>query len=141
MKRPTPTTASLKLNWMVMLFSALLIHQSDHCTAQYTVYNTTSDSWDVAIKYDGGNQSSITTCAPGMTLITTVFDIIEVRVFCFGDPNDPVQHVKDECTGRIFASGYTSCTGYEVGVDFSHCLDPGCQYFTCDDRECTIFIP
>ncbi len=76
-----------------------------------------------------------------MTLITTVYDIIEVRVYCVGVTNDPSPLVWDQCTGRIFDSGYANCVSYEVGVDFSHCLDPGCQYFTCDDRECTIFIP
>lgn len=81
------------------------------------------------------------TCAPGTTLITTVYDIIEVRVYCVGVTNDPSPLVWDPCTGRVYDGAYANCVNYEVGVDFSHCTDPECRYIQCDGRECTIFQP
>lgn len=84
MKRPTPTTKPLALSSLNRAIAIVSLLSALNLSAQYSVYNTTGDSWDVAFKYDSGNLSTTVTCAPGTTMITTVYDIIDACLLCGG---------------------------------------------------------
>ena len=113
-----------------------------HGVAQYTVINNTATNWDVAIKYDSGNQTTVVTCSPGTTPINYVFDIVNVKVFCPGSTSSPA-NVGDTCTGRVYKSNTATClSGAYVAAQFSHCSNPSCTPpHSCDGGECTIFLP
>jgi len=117
----------------------ILLLQVD-VVGQYTVHNNTATNWDVAIKYDSGNQTTVVTCSPGTTPINYVFDIVNVKVFCPGSTSSP-SNLGDSCTGHVYDSETATCIGGTVAAQFSHCGNPTCTIHTCDGGECTIFLP
>lgn len=143
--KTTDQLNSIQLNFyrlrsLILLVAIVLLQVG--VVGQYTVHNNTATNWDVAIKYDSGNQTTVVTCSPGTTPINYVFDIVNVKVFCPGSTSSP-GNLGDSCTGRVYDDETATCiSGATVAVQFSHCANPSCTPpHTCDDTECTIFLP